>query len=79
MFLLAYSQANSMSPSPVRKKVRLSEAQSKTNGIPKRFENFTRFFLVAFFKLKLFFKDVCRNQGNENILLLQGIPYITYI
>ena len=44
-----------MSPSPVRKKVRLSEAQSKTNGIPKRLEDFTRFFLVAFFKLKIIF------------------------
>ena len=53
--LLAYSQANSKSPSPVKKKLRLSEAQSKTNGIPKRLKDFTRFYLVAFYKLKIIF------------------------
>ena len=54
-----------MSPSSVRKKVRLSEAQSlKTNGIPKRLENFTRFFLVAFYKLKIIFQR-CMPESRE--------------
>ena len=44
-----------MSPFPVRKKVRLSEAQIR----PTVYRNW--------------------NQGNENILLVQGITYITYI